>query len=110
MFGSCFGDWLMDLPEELQEGFREELYRYEEEKTMPYVTSVERLAKEEGAREGLREGLLEAIEVVLEGKFGQAGLELLPKIRALKDNAPLRDVAKTLATAESLDPIRKLVS
>ena len=67
-------DWLMDLPEELQEGFREELYRYEEEKTMPYVTSVERLA--------VRETLLEMIEVGLQGKFGQAGLELLPKIRA----------------------------
>jgi hypothetical protein len=66
---------------------------------------VERLAKEEG----VREGLLEAIEVVLEGKFGQAGLELLPMIRALENNAQLRDVAKTLATADSLDAIRNLV-
>jgi hypothetical protein len=37
------------------------LYRYEEEKTMPYVTSVERLAKKEGARESL----LEVIELGL---------------------------------------------
>jgi hypothetical protein len=99
-------DWLMDLPKELQEGFREELYRYEEEKTMPYVTSVERLAK----KEGRRESLLEVIEIGLQGKFGQAGLELLPQIRALEKNSQLRDVATTLMTADSLDAIRKLVS
>ncbi len=93
----------MDLPHELQEGFREELHRYEEEKRMPYVTSVERLAKEEGR-------LLEVIEAGLQGKFGRAGLKLLPKIRALKNNAQLRDVAKTLMTADGLDAIRELLS
>jgi hypothetical protein len=82
------------------------LHRYEEEKRMPYVTSVERLAKEEGRKEEL----LEVIEAGLQGKFGRAGLKLLPKIRALKNNAQLRDVAKTLMTADSLDAIRELVS
>jgi hypothetical protein len=103
-------DWLLDLPKELQEGFRDELYRYEEEKRMPYLSSVERLAKEEGRKEGVREGLLKAIEARLRGKFGRAGLKLLPKIRALKDNAQLRNVAKALLTVDSLDAIRDLVS
>jgi hypothetical protein len=44
--------WLMDLPKELQVSFREELYRYEEDKRMPYVTSIERMAMEKGRQEG----------------------------------------------------------
>ncbi len=107
-------DWLMDLPHELQEGFREELHRYEEEKRMPYVTSVERLAKEEGRQEGRQEGvrdsLLKVIKTGLQGKFGRAGLKLLPKIRALENDAQLYDVAKALMTADSLDAIRELLS
>jgi flagellar biosynthesis/type III secretory pathway protein FliH len=52
-------DWLMALPPEMQEQFREELHTYEKEKQMPYVTSVERLAKEEGRAEGRQEGRAE---------------------------------------------------
>ena len=35
-------DWILDLPSELQRGFQEELHAWEEEKRMPYITSVER--------------------------------------------------------------------
>jgi hypothetical protein len=58
-------DWLMTLPAELQEQFRGEMYAYEQETHMPYVTSIERLAKDEGRREGLLVG----IELLLVGKF-----------------------------------------
>src|SRR6266498_93223 len=37
-----FIDWIMELPEVLENLFREEIDRYEEEKRMPYITSVER--------------------------------------------------------------------
>ncbi len=43
-----FIDWLIMLPKGLNQTFKEELAKHEEEKKMPYVTSVERLAKEEG--------------------------------------------------------------
>ena len=43
-----FIDWLLMLPKGLNQQFRQELAKHEEEKNMPYVTSVERLAKEEG--------------------------------------------------------------
>ena len=45
-------DWLMDLPPELQQDFREELAQWEEEQRMPYVTSIERLAREGRASGG----------------------------------------------------------
>ncbi len=37
-----FIDWLMSLPTELEQEFQQELNQYEEEKRMPYITSVER--------------------------------------------------------------------
>src|SRR5262249_55157149 len=50
-------DWMMDLPEALEASFWQELARFEEEKRMPYITSVERMALREGERKGLLEGI-----------------------------------------------------
>jgi len=47
-----FIDWVMDLPAAFELEFRDTLKRIEMEKEMPYVTSVERLAKIEGKAEG----------------------------------------------------------
>ena len=41
-------DWMMALPVELQGEFRSEINRFEEERHMPYLSSIERLAMEEG--------------------------------------------------------------
>jgi hypothetical protein len=111
-------DWLMDLPKELQEGFREEMHRYEEDKSMPYVTSIERLAKEEGRQEGLQEGelkgirknLLETIEFCLRSRYAEAGLELLPKIQTVENIDQLRKVFQTVQTADDLNAIRERVA
>ncbi|MEH2178127.1 hypothetical protein [Nostoc sp.] len=37
-----FIDWVMRLPEELENSFWQEVTQYEEEKKMPYITSIER--------------------------------------------------------------------
>jgi len=51
-------DWMMRLPEDLEIEFRHRLEQYEQEKSMPYITSIERMAKQEGREEGLGHGLL----------------------------------------------------
>ena len=35
-------DWIMELPQELQEAFRTDAYHFEVQKHMPYITSIER--------------------------------------------------------------------
>ena len=78
-----------NLVEELDNAFREDVFRYEEEKSMPYLSSIERWAiqrgleqgrqegRQEGRAEGLREGLCEGIALSLEVKFGPASRKLL---------------------------------
>jgi hypothetical protein len=55
-------DWMMDLPQALEQLFRQEAEQIEQERHMAYVTSVERLAKEEGQIEERRRLLLRALE------------------------------------------------
>ena len=52
---------------------------------MPYITSVERIAIEKGRKEAHKLARLESIEDLLRVKFGEAGLALLPEIKALDD-------------------------
>lgn len=55
-------DWLMELPPQLELEFRMEIDKIESEHNMPYITSVERLARIEGREEGRVEGREEGEE------------------------------------------------
>jgi len=46
-----FLDWMMDLPEGLKQAFRAELEQFEQERQMPYVTSIEQMGIEKGRLE-----------------------------------------------------------
>jgi hypothetical protein len=43
-----FIDWILELPEDLKQSFRDELEQYERERQMPYITSIERMAEVRG--------------------------------------------------------------
>lgn len=77
-------DWMMHLREDLSERFKVDLDQLEEELTMPYVTSVERLAKAEGIARVvlrvLRRGCGE-LPGQLEGRIAKLSLDQLEELQ-----------------------------
>ncbi len=95
-------DWLLDLPPELKQGFEDELYQWEEENRMPYITSIERSGMEKGLQQGLQEGIAAA----LAAKFGTAGKRLMNRVHQIHDLDELRALLKASVAAETLQEIR----
>ncbi len=50
-------DWALVIPKDLELEYKEKLHELEEEKNMSYVTSFERLSREEGLQQGRQETL-----------------------------------------------------
>jgi hypothetical protein len=88
---------MMHLRVDLEQQFRRELDAFEDEQKMPYVTSIERLAKAEGFSEGLAEGLL----MPLAGLCGPLPEETEKRVRGLTV-AQLQQLGKDLVRFKSL--------
>jgi hypothetical protein len=82
---------MMRLPTAIKDRLWQELTTLESKKTMPYVTSVERIGYRRGHLEGLEEGheegrrteALSLVEILLEHRFGELSPETAARIAAL---------------------------
>ena len=101
-------DWMMDLPKPLEVNFWQEINRYEQEKKMPFMTTPERIGREQGLAEGRVEGRAEGIELALKLKFGDAGLRLMPEIRAITDAAKLKEILLAIPAAATPEDLRRV--
>src|SRR5262249_44650612 len=91
-------DWLMKLPEEMNQQVHQELYRQHVEEPMKYVSFAERQGIEKGARKSL--------ESVLDAKFGAEGKALIERLAETTDLDRLDSLTRAAAVARSLDDIR----
>jgi hypothetical protein len=98
-------DWFLKLPDELQRRLQDDIHEYEKEIHMPYVTSGERMAKEEGERTGL----MTALTVTLQEKFGESGLSYSRELQAVLDTNKLLTVLKAIVNAPTIEDLRNLV-
>src|SRR5205085_4577160 len=46
-------DWMMELPPALERVFRQDLENIQKERSMPFITTPERVGRREGMREGI---------------------------------------------------------
>jgi hypothetical protein len=118
-------DWMLALPSELEQSFRTDLERFEEARRMPYVTSIERLAREEGLREGLQKGIESGIEkgiekgrqqgiaegfqaailALLERRFKKVAAKHVRSVRSVRDIERLKALLRGADEAETLDEV-----
>lgn len=78
-----FIDWIIVLPEELEQKLEDDIHEFEEEQTMPFVSRWELRAEARGEARGEAKGLRNAILLQLAHKFGELDDDLKAQIEAL---------------------------
>jgi len=117
-----FLDWVLTLPEPLEQNFTQFTHNYEEEKNMKYLTSVERFALQKGLEQGIKEGqeqgvkqgvkqgnlqqAQEAVITVLRVRFPRLPKKLVSQIKQIEQPTLLSELLK-LAVVESLDSFKQ---
>jgi hypothetical protein len=70
---------------------------------MPYITSIERMGREEGLQEGAIITRQQAVLDALGIRFGQVSDEIRKRIEALRDETRLRALLKSAIQAGSIE-------
>ncbi len=92
-----FIDWLVELPEDMERQFQEELTEITEEKKMPYMTSIERLAR--------KEMLLEYIST----RFASVPDDVAAAVNSIKVGDMLKHLFHHAILCKNLDDFRKIL-
>jgi len=85
----------MRLPASLDKEFWREIGEYEENKKMPYVTSVERI----GIKKGIRESVIDNLEV----RFQVVPQSIAEALEEIEDVSVLKMLHKKAVTVGSID-------
>lgn len=118
-----FIDWIMILPEDLEQQLMEVVDQYEEASKMRYVTSFKRIGMkrgmEKGMQQGLQEGLLQGLQQglqqgslktlhddiieILNARFDVVPASIITAVNMKEDISLLKSLLKKAAIVESLD-------
>ncbi|HSO81992.1 DUF4351 domain-containing protein [Thiocapsa sp.] len=89
-----FIDWVLTLPEGLEQQLWSEVQQFDEEKHMHYLSSIERMAQQKGIEQGIEQGTERGIEqgigqgqakilhVLVQQRFGPVPPEIEARIRS----------------------------
>jgi hypothetical protein len=92
----------MALPQPLDNSFQTEIKRFEEEKIMPYVTSIERL----GIEKTMRENIISILQV----RFTTVPTDLVNATNQIQDITQLKNLLKQAVTIASLADFQQLIN
>jgi len=96
-----FIDYVLKLPKLKALQFKKELELFEEGRRMPYVTSTEMIAREEGMLRGQLETVKEAVLEILEVRFGSVASGIKEKITSCGDLNRLKKALRQAVQAAS---------
>ncbi|AFY81086.1 transposase [Oscillatoria acuminata] len=85
-------DWMMTLPESLQQSFDTKLKNYQEEQKMPILSNMERRALETGFQKGIQTARREMILEVLNARFNPVPAEVIDRINQISDYETLQQL------------------
>ncbi|NEO27194.1 MAG: hypothetical protein F6K03_09935 [Kamptonema sp. SIO4C4] len=97
---------MMTLPEGLQRNFSTEIYAFEEEQQMPYITSGERMARQEGRVEGCRENILDLLEV----RFETVPETIIQQLNQITDLEKLKTLHTQAVMIPSVEQFQEILN
>ena len=99
-------DWMIELPQGLEQAFLQTIYAIEEDKRMPYINTAERVGMEKGLKQGRQEDQHQGIEGTLRKlitlKFGELPTWADERLTQASD-AQLDVWVARILTADSLE-------
>lgn len=102
-------DWMMALPEELQQSFEQKLIRYQEERQMPFLSRMELRAMQRGMEQGsLRTARADVIEV-LEIRFEVVPPEVIEAVNQIEDTSVLKQLLRQAIAIPSIAEFKQLL-
>ncbi len=103
-------DWMMALPEELQQRFEDKLERYEEDLQMPLLSRMELRGLERGRIEGSLRNARESVIVVLRTRFAEVPSETIEAINGIEDISQLKELLIQAIAINDLADFQQLLS
>ena len=64
---------------------------------------------QEGIQQGVQQGLMEGIEALLEIKFGEMGLKLIPDIGKIRDTDRLRRIKEAIKVSREVQDVENVI-
>jgi len=110
-----FMDWVLDLPEDLDDRFWNEVRVEEETEAMRYMTRLEERAEDRGKSLGIEEGkalgllmgkaagMRESLLFLLEGKFGVLPGDVRQRVEAIADADRLSELMGRILDVTSIE-------
>ena len=98
-------DWMIRLPKGLEADFRQQLYAYEEQQRMPYVTTVEQAGIEKGVKQGVKQGEAIILLALLQEKFGPDTVDAYRERITAAEPEELLQWSKRILSAETAETI-----
>ncbi|CRI67451.1 conserved hypothetical protein [Thiocapsa sp. KS1] len=107
-----FIDWVLTLPEGLEQQLWSEVRQFDEEKHMHYLSSIERMAQQKGIEQGIEkgtelgigEGQAKLLHVLVRQRFGPVPPEIEARIRGARPDQ-LEQWALQILDARCLDDV-----
>ena len=96
-------DWFIALPKREEDRLWQEIQTLEEERKMPYITSVERIGIRKGLEKGLQQGQQRSIIRILEVRFQDISLKVRELIGRIQDSEVLGNLLVQAVTTQSLE-------
>jgi hypothetical protein len=105
-------DWVLTLPPIQARVFSQNLDAYEKEQHVELLSPTYQLIRDDALEEGraqIATAVHTAAEDVLRARFGQSGLDLIPRIRQIHDVHAIGTLIKAIGTAPDLETLRGLL-